>query len=42
MRDRDGVYLVNSGRMCLAALSIQNVDRVADAMVALTGIVQPR
>ncbi|MBJ7262760.1 MAG: aspartate/tyrosine/aromatic aminotransferase [Burkholderiaceae bacterium] len=42
MRDRDGVYLVNSGRMCLAALSIQNVDRVADAMVALTSVVQPR
>lgn len=35
MRKHDGVYLVSSGRMCLAALSIQNVDKVAEAMVAL-------
>jgi aromatic-amino-acid transaminase len=35
LREHAGVYLVNSGRMCLAALLTQDVAKVAAAMVAL-------
>jgi aromatic-amino-acid transaminase len=34
MRADFGVYSVNSGRICLAALNRRNLDTVADAMAA--------
>ena len=33
LRDQHGVYLIDSGRMCLAALTSKDVTAVADAMV---------
>lgn len=35
LRDEFGVYLITSGRMCLAGLNSGNVQRVADAIAAL-------
>jgi aromatic-amino-acid transaminase len=35
LRDEHAVYLIRSGRMCVAGLSTHNVDRVADAMAAI-------
>jgi aromatic-amino-acid transaminase len=35
LRDEHAVYLVRSGRMCVAGLSTQNVERVADAFAAV-------
>ncbi len=35
LRERHGVYLVRSGRMCMSGLSPQNVGRVAEAMAAV-------
>ncbi|WP_295472103.1 amino acid aminotransferase [uncultured Pseudomonas sp.] len=35
LRDKYGVYLVRSGRMCLAGLNESNVDKVADAIASL-------
>jgi aromatic-amino-acid transaminase len=35
MREQFGVYLVRSGRMCVAGLNAGNVDRTADAMAAV-------
>ncbi|RYF77526.1 MAG: aspartate/tyrosine/aromatic aminotransferase [Comamonadaceae bacterium] len=35
LRDEHGVYLVRSGRMCIAGLSTKNVDAVAQAMAAV-------
>ncbi|BAP42041.1 aspartate/tyrosine/aromatic aminotransferase [Pseudomonas sp. 21LCFQ02] len=35
LRDKHGVYLIRSGRMCLAGLNDSNVDKVADAIASL-------
>jgi aromatic-amino-acid transaminase len=35
LRDEHAVYLIRSGRMCVAGLSTHNVDQVADAMAAI-------
>jgi aromatic-amino-acid transaminase len=35
LREQHGVYLVRSGRMCVAGLNASNVDRVAEAMAAV-------
>ncbi|RYF66507.1 MAG: aminotransferase class I/II-fold pyridoxal phosphate-dependent enzyme, partial [Comamonadaceae bacterium] len=35
LRDEHGVYLVRSGRMCIAGLSTKNVDHVAQAVAAV-------
>ena len=32
MRERDGIYLVESGRMCVAGLTRANVAQVADSL----------
>ncbi|MCK6442880.1 aromatic amino acid transaminase [Elstera cyanobacteriorum] len=37
MRDTDGVYLVESGRMCVAGLTENNVAAVAKSLVAARG-----
>ena len=36
MRERDGVYLVGSGRMCVAGLNEDNVPKVAKSFVAVS------
>jgi aromatic-amino-acid transaminase len=38
LRDEHAVYLVRSGRMCVAGLSTGNVERVAEAMAAVLGV----
>jgi aromatic-amino-acid transaminase len=35
LRDEHAVYLLRSGRMCVAGLSTRNVERVADAFAAV-------
>ncbi|MBP8221162.1 Aromatic-amino-acid aminotransferase [compost metagenome] len=35
LREEFAVYLVRSGRMCVAGLNSRNVDYVADAMAAV-------
>jgi len=35
LRDEFAIYAVSSGRICLAALNSRNLDRVADAIVAV-------
>ena len=35
LRDEHAVYLVRSGRMCVAGLSTQNVERTAAAFAAV-------
>jgi aromatic-amino-acid transaminase len=35
LRDEFGIYAVNTGRICLAALNTRNIDYVADAIVAV-------
>jgi aromatic-amino-acid transaminase len=35
LREEHAVYLIRSGRMCVAGLSTRNVDRVADAIAAV-------
>lgn len=35
LREKHGVYLVRSGRMCMSGLSRGNVERVAEAMAAV-------
>jgi aromatic-amino-acid transaminase len=35
LREQHAVYLVRSGRMCVAGLNSRNVDRVAEAMAAV-------
>ncbi|SES63818.1 aromatic amino acid transaminase [Thorsellia anophelis] len=35
LRDEHGVYLISSGRMCMAGLNNQNVERVASAIAAV-------
>jgi aromatic-amino-acid transaminase len=35
LRDEFGVYLVRSGRMCVAGLNAGNVERTAEAMAAV-------
>jgi aromatic-amino-acid transaminase len=35
LREAHGVYLIRSGRMCIAGLSTRNVDRVAEAFAAV-------
>lgn len=35
LRERFGIYLVDSGRMCIAGLNNKNIARVAHAFVAL-------
>ncbi len=35
LRDRYGIYGVDSGRICVAALNLHNIDAVADAIVAV-------
>jgi len=35
LRDEHGVYVLESGRVCMAALSLDRVDRVASAIVAV-------
>jgi aromatic-amino-acid transaminase len=37
LRDEHAVYLVRSGRMCVAGLSTKNVERVAQAFAAVLG-----
>jgi len=37
LREQHGVYLVRSGRMCVAGLNRFNVDAVAAAMAAVLG-----
>ncbi|MDH5338251.1 MAG: aromatic amino acid aminotransferase, partial [Rubrivivax sp.] len=37
LRDEFGVYLVRSGRMCVAGLNGGNVERAAGAMAAVMG-----
>jgi len=37
LREREAVYLVRSGRICVAGLNRGNVDKVADAMNAVLG-----
>ena len=36
MRERDGVYLVGSGRMCVAGLNEANVPKVAKSFVEVS------
>ncbi|HEV2566237.1 MAG TPA: aminotransferase class I/II-fold pyridoxal phosphate-dependent enzyme, partial [Microvirga sp.] len=36
MRERDGVYLVGSGRMCVAGLNEANVPTVAKSFVEVS------
>jgi aromatic-amino-acid transaminase len=35
LREVHGVYVLRSGRMCVAGLNASNVDRVAEAMAAV-------
>ena len=35
LREKHGVYLVRSGRMCVAGLNQDNVEAVAKAMAAV-------
>ena len=35
LREEHAVYLVRSGRMCVAGLNTQNVDATANAMAAV-------
>jgi len=35
LRNEHAIYLINSGRMCLAGLNEHNVERVAKAFAAL-------
>jgi aromatic-amino-acid transaminase len=37
LRDEHAVYLVRSGRVCLAGLSTRNVGRVAEAFAQVLG-----
>ena len=37
LRERHAVYLVRSGRMCVAGLNARNVDKVAEALAAVLG-----
>ena len=37
LREEHGVYLVRSGRMCVAGLNSGNVERTAQAMAAVLG-----
>jgi aromatic-amino-acid transaminase len=37
LREDHAVYLVRSGRMCVAGLSTKNVDAVAEAFAAVLG-----
>ena len=37
LREEFGVYLVRSGRMCVAGLNTGNVGRTAQAMAAVLG-----
>jgi aromatic-amino-acid transaminase len=37
LRERDGIYLVRSGRLCVAGLNQGNVGRVAQALAQVTG-----
>jgi aromatic-amino-acid transaminase len=36
LRESHAIYLVNSGRMCISGLRADNVERVADAMAAVS------
>jgi aromatic-amino-acid transaminase len=36
LRERDGVYLVGSGRMCVAGLNEENVPKVARSFVEVS------
>ena len=36
LRERDGVYLVGSGRMCVAGLNEANVPKVAKSFVEVS------
>jgi aromatic-amino-acid transaminase len=35
LRDQHAIYLVRSGRMCVAGLNERNVQAVADALIAV-------
>ena len=35
MQNEFGVYAVNTGRICVAALNTKNIDYVADAVAAV-------
>jgi aromatic-amino-acid transaminase len=37
LRDAHAVYLIRSGRMCVAGLNSGNVNRTAEAMAAVLG-----
>ncbi len=37
LKDAHGVYLVRSGRLCVAGLNVGNVDRVAQALAVVMG-----
>ena len=36
LRDEFGVYAVSTGRICMAAINARNIDRVADAIAAVS------
>ena len=35
LREERSVYLIDSGRMCVAALNSKNIDAVADAIASV-------
>jgi aromatic-amino-acid transaminase len=35
LREEFAVYMVKSGRMCVAGLNLQNVEKVANSMAAV-------
>ena len=37
LREEFGIYAVSTGRICVAALNLGNIDAVTDAMVAVSG-----
>jgi aromatic-amino-acid transaminase len=41
LRDEFGVYLIDSGRMCLAALTEETVEPVAAALVSVLADAEP-
>src|SRR5690606_7689628 len=42
LRDEFGIYAVGTGRICVAALSLGNLDYVAKAVAAVSGGLPPR
>jgi aromatic-amino-acid transaminase len=42
LKDDHGVYLLRSGRLCVAGLNQRNVDRVAQALAVVLGQNHPQ